>query len=423
MVAAGRRDRGGGAAAHSDRQALEDQAARGLPQPHAPHCVSDSAPREVPRRADLDLLRVLLCGAVLLIHALMVHAEDPRYHVKAPESWWPATLLSHGLRVGALAGFFALAGWGSVGALRRRRAGRFLGNRAARLFVPLAAGLLILGPVIKYIELGQGRDLRLAGFRLVEPLAMPFGDFLPRYLTRLSLLTWSHLWFLAYLLLLTVLLLPVLAALARRAPLQRVPSRAAIWLPGLGLGFWLAVSGGYWPALHNLVQDWANLGHFALCFLAGAVLASWPGLEARLRAEAWTLAGLFLAGLAGLLLFGPSPPGRIAVGICAWGAIGAGFGLVGRYPPQPSAALRWLADATLPVFVLHHLPLLAIAVALLPLGLPPALAIALTVAGGATVALALHGFLVLPQPALRRLMGLPSGPPALPDAALQTSRL
>ncbi|MBR0665693.1 acyltransferase family protein [Roseomonas hellenica] len=385
--------------------------------------MSDAAPPEVPRRADLDLLRVLLCGAVLLIHALMVHAEDPRYHVKAPESWWPATLLSHGLRVGALAGFFALAGWGSVGALRRRRAGRFLGNRAARLFVPLAAGLLILGPVIKYIELGQGRDLRLAGFRLVEPLAMPFGDFLPRYLTRLSLLTWSHLWFLAYLLLLTVLLLPMLAALARRAPLQRVPSRAAIWLPGLGLGFWLAVSGGYWPALHNLVQDWANLGHFALCFLAGAVLASWPGLEARLRAEAWTLAGLFLAGLAGLLLFGPSLPGRIAVGICAWGAIGAGFGLVGRYPPRPSAALRWLADATLPVFVLHHLPLLAVAVALLPLGLPPALAIALTVAGGATVALALHGFLVLPQPALRRLMGLPSGPPALPDAALQTSRL
>lgn len=380
--------------------------------------MTDAPPRELPRRADLDLLRVLLCGAVLLIHALMVHAEDPRYHVKAPQSWWPATLLSDGLRIGALAGFFALAGWGSVGALRRQRAGRFLRGRMARLFVPLAAGLLILGPVIKYIELGQGRDLRLAGFRLVEPLAMSFGDFLPRYLTRLSLLTWSHLWFLAYLLLLTLLLLPLLAALARRTPLHRVPSRAAVWLPGLGLGLWLAVTGGYWPALHNLVQDWANLGHFALCFLAGAVLASWPGLEARLRAEAWTLAGLSLAGLAGLLLFGPSLPGRIAVGLCAWGAIGAGFGLVGRYPPQPSMALRWLSEATLPVFILHHLPLLAIAVVLLPLGLPPALTVALTAAGSASIALTLHGFLVLPQPALRRLLGMAPGPARLPEEAL-----
>lgn len=386
--------------------------------------MTDAAPTEVARRADLDLLRVLLCGAVLLIHALMVYAEDPRYHVKAAQSWWVATLLSDGLRIGALAGFFALAGWGSVGALRRQRAGRFLRGRVARLFVPLAAGLLILGPVIKYIELGQGRDLRLAGFRLVEPLAMSFGDFLPRYLTRLTLFTWSHLWFLAYLLLLTVLLLPLLAALARRAPLHRVPSRAAVWLPGLGLGFWLAVSGGYWPALHNLVQDWANLGHFALCFLAGAVLASWPGLEMRLRAEAWTLTGLFLAGLAGLLCFGPSLPGRIAVGLCAWGAIGAGFGLVGRYPPRPSAALRWLSEATLPVFILHHLPLLAIAVALLPLELPPALTVALSAAGGATIALVLHGFLVLPQPALRRLLGMPPGLARPPEAAvLQTSRL
>ncbi|RYI98821.1 MAG: hypothetical protein EON47_18510, partial [Acetobacteraceae bacterium] len=190
------------------------------------------------RRTDLDLLRVVVCGVVILAHALLIYAEEPRYHVKSAVPWAVATFGYEAMRIATLAIFFVLAGWSSVGSLRRRTAGRFLRDRFWRVLLPLVAGVLLLGPVIKWIELGQGRDLRVNGFRLVAPPDFGFLEFLPRYLGRLQLLTWSHLWFLAYLLVISVVLLPLQQRLARRLPSARVPGRAMAFLPAAVLGLY-----------------------------------------------------------------------------------------------------------------------------------------------------------------------------------------
>ena len=79
--------------------------------------------------------------------------------------------------------------------------------RGRRILVPLATGMVLVCPLIKYIELRDGRDMRPAGFRLIVPLTDSFWTFLPRFFGRLASATWSHLWFLAYLLVLSVLLL------------------------------------------------------------------------------------------------------------------------------------------------------------------------------------------------------------------------
>ena len=247
------------------------------------------------RRTDLDLLRVAVCFSVILAHALLIFAAEPRYHVKSATPWLPASIGYEFMRIATLAIFFALAGWSAVASLRRRAWGRYVRDRLWRVLLPLVAGVVLLGPVIKWIELGQGRDLRINGFRLVDPPTIGFLEFLPRYLSRLQLVTWSHLWFLAYLFLISLVLLPLLLRLARRPPSAAVPGRVLAFVPAALLGLYLAASRGYWPFLPNLLQDWANLGYFALCFAAGAGFAAWPGYEARLRAEAPWLA--LLAGL------------------------------------------------------------------------------------------------------------------------------
>ena len=69
--------------------------------------------------------------------------------------------------------------------------------------------------------------------RLATPLRLDFLTFLPHYFRRLDLLTWSHLWFLAYLFVISLLLLPLLAWLAAREPSAAVPHPAWAYAPAL----------------------------------------------------------------------------------------------------------------------------------------------------------------------------------------------
>ena len=373
-----------------------------------------AAPTRPSRRTDLDVLRIIICFSVILAHALLIFAAEPRYHVKSASPWVVATVGYEFLRIATLAIFFVLAGWSAVASLRRRTWTRYVQDRLARVLLPLVAGIILLGPVIKWIELGQGRDLRINGFRLVEPPTFGFLEFLPRYFGRLQLLTWSHLWFLAYLLLISLALLPVLLRLAKRTPSLAVPGQVLAYAPAVLLGGYIAASGGYWPFLPNLVQDWANLGYFALCFLAGAGMAAWPGYEARLRAEAPGLAALAMIGLVVVVMAGESAIGRLGVGLCAWGSIGAGLGFAGRHPPAPGPLLAWLGEATMPVYVLHHIPVLALGALLLPHGGPPWLAVLAITAGATAASLAAYRLLVQPWPWPRLLVGMEARPRA-PD--------
>ena len=187
------------------------------------------------------------------------------------------------LRIAILPLFFVLAGWSAVGSLRARGAGRFVRERARRLLVPLCAGTILFGPVIKYIELRHGRDIGFHGLWLVPPLQDGFLEFIPRYFTRMNLLTWSHLWFLAYLFLVSLLLLPLALRLAHSKPRTDVPAAPLVYLPALAFAALLAGFGGYWPFLPNLVTDATNFAWFALCFALGAGLAAWPGFATRLE--------------------------------------------------------------------------------------------------------------------------------------------
>ena len=375
---------------------------------HRNRPAASAAPAPAPpsRRAELDALRIVLCGGIILFHTLSIWSAEPIYHLKSALPSPAASVLAEFLRIAIMPFFFVLAGWSAVASLRRRDAGGFVRERVRRLLVPLVAGTVLLGPLIKYIELTHGRDIGLHGLRLVAPLQGGVLEFVPRYFTRMNLLTWSHLWFLAYLFLVSILLLPPALRLARANPRAEVPAAPLVYLPALVFAALLAAFDGYWPFLPNLVTDWTNFTWFALCFAIGAGLAAWPGFATRLHAEAWRMLALMLLAYAGVVACGPSAVGRAFVGLTAWGAIGAGLGLASRLDPPATPALTALSEAALPVYILHLVPVLGLGFLVLPLELPVWLAAAVIWLGSTMLTLAVVHWLIAPWRPMRWLVGM-----------------
>ena len=183
------------------------------------------------RRTDLDALRILICAAVIVAHAALIFAEEPRYHLKSAVPSLSATVFYEFMRISTMAAFFVIAGWSAVVSLRRRSAGYFAMERIARILVPLAFGTLVFGAAIKYIELRHGRHLGLHGVVPHTPIDMHFFEFAYLYVKRSSLVTWSHLWFLGYLLVISLLLLPLLLWLARGKPRSELPGIPIVYVP------------------------------------------------------------------------------------------------------------------------------------------------------------------------------------------------
>ena len=370
------------------------------------------------RRTDIEVLRILVCALVVLLHALLIHAPQPFYHLKAPVISAAAGVLAEALRVLVMPLFFIIAGCSAVLSLRRRNARAFLAERGRRILVPLVTGMVLVCPLIKYIELRGGRDMRPAGFRLIAPLTDSFWTFLPKFFGRLASTTWSHLWFLAYLLVLSIVLLPLLTRCARMAPHPAVPPAWTVLLPGAGLGVLVLMVNGYWPYYPNLYGDLGNLCYYGACLGLGAGLAAWPGSALRLQS---TWPGLLLAaaaGFVGVAWFGEGPAGRFCVGFTAWCASAALLGFAAGHRPGPSALLDRIGEATLPVYVLHHLPVLALGVLLVPTGLGWPVQVALVWTGGLAVSGAAYLLLVRPWRVMRVLFGMaaayPAGKPGAP---------
>ncbi|MBV9348099.1 MAG: acyltransferase family protein [Pseudolabrys sp.] len=358
------------------------------------------------RRTDLDIIRIVICAAVILAHALLIFAAEPRYHLKAPE-WYPATVSYEFMRATTMAVFFLVAGLATVMSLRGRSVKAYVSSRINRILVPLFIGIVTLGPVIKYIELSHGRNLSKRGIALVAPLDVDFLHFLPLYFTHSRLVTWSHLWFLAYLFAYSIVFLPIMVWLARRPAKSEMPPAFVVYLPGLLLAAQVVAFNGYWPFLPTLFKD-PNTILFALCFLLGAMFAVWPGFEARLRQQAVGMVLLLAAAFSGIVWFGESLAGRVCVGLTAWAAVGASLALGARYAPPKNAALDYLAQATLPIYIVHHVPLLLIALAILPLAIPVLAKIAVIAGLTMVVSLALYHFLIRPMPPVRWAVGMPA---------------
>jgi len=355
------------------------------------------------RRHDIDWLRVFATFLLFPFHVGKVFDVAPYYPLKNAE-------LSDGL--GNLTGFihqwhmplfFLLAGWSAHAALARRSARAFAVERVRRLFVPFLFGTLVLCPVIVW-----------AGLTARPGFDESFLAFLPTFYTRPDRFSWSHLWFLVYLFVFSLLWLPVLGALRGRSA-ARVPA-LALYVAIVPLAAGQILLRARWPGYQNLVDDWGNFTYYSLFFLFGACLGRWPSLEAAIHRERWRAGALALVALVPLgplsrVLAHPEPGvSWVAFWICSTvagvGCIAFMLGVAARWRERSSTFLAWASEGSLAIYVLHQVAIVCLAAIVIREPWSIATKYGVLLAASLVATLACYQLLVRPVPALRRLFGM-----------------
>lgn len=375
------------------------------------------SPAASPRRHDLDALRVFACYLLFLFHVGMVFNSAPFYHVRNGETHLVFLIVCGFISLWHMPLFFLLAGWSAAASLKSRGAGSFLRERWHKLAVPLVAGCILLGPGIKYLELQSGLDLNHRGLWVSEelqesfrsvipedlPVAAPFHEgfleFLPSFFTDIDRFTWSHLWFLAYLLTLTLVLLPAFARLANRpSPFTRI-SRLQVYLPIVPLALIQLTLRERFPGPYNLYNDWASMAFYATFLICGFLMAVDPRLEERLREE-WKRAlgiglaatGVLLAAVVGLFHWTPAVLAGTAV--TGWCFVVALLGFTRQRITRSSPRLDYLAESAFPIYLLHQPVIVFLGYPLVQLPLGVGTKFVLLLSGSVVVTLAIYHFAV-----------------------------
>ena len=323
---------------------------------------------ETGRRHDLDWLRVIVFGLLIFYHVGMFFVPWG-FHVKNnviyPWLQWPMLFLNQ-WRLPIL---FVISGMGTYYALGRRSGGAFVGERLSRLALPLAFGMLVIVPPQVYFErLAQGEfSGHYFQFWPLQALTgiYPEGN-----------LSWHHLWFLPYLFLYSVMLLPLFLYLRKRpdAGFTRWIKRIVALPLGLyifiiPLYFIEAFIEPFFPVTHALIDDWFTFVNFLVLFFFGYVLiavkdAFWHAVQHRRR--------FYLAS--GLVLFTAMTMLRyfyedsIVIHFIEaflkvanlWSWILALFGYAATYLNQDSRVLRYCNRAVYPFYILHQTVTIAI---------------------------------------------------------------
>ena len=381
------------------------------------------------RRPDVDWLRVGAVYLLFVFHVGKVFDPAPFFHIRNADQSFILLVICGFISLWHMPLFFLLAGWSAASSLELRGARAFLRERLHRLGVPLVAGCVLLAPAIKYLELRSGLDLNHQGLRIAAehqdtirllipgglPVAEPFHEsflaFLPTFFTQLDRFTWSHLWFVAYLLTLTIVYVPLFVWLLRRRE-RATGSRAwVVYVPLVPLVVIQLTMRERWPGIYNLYNDWANIAYYTVFLLSGFFLACRPGIEDAVARE-WKRS-LAIGGLAtGVLLLGVlrvfSSPAVLLVGtaIAGWCFVVALLGIARHYFTASTPTLAYLSESAFPVYVLHQAAIVlpGYVVVGLPLGIATKFALLLLLA--VAITMGTYHWLVRPFAIPRFLLGM-----------------
>lgn len=166
------------------------------------------------RRHDLDWIRVLAFGLLILYHSGMFYAENWGFHAKSnyrSQSLESVMLLVSPWRMAIL---WVVAGIAIKFIITKITITRFIYQRSLRILIPLLFGVLVVVPPQLYVEMSQNNDLNLNFWQFMQAFYTPSSHVFTHY----SAGIWphidvNHLWFLRSLWsysLIIVLLTPLL---------------------------------------------------------------------------------------------------------------------------------------------------------------------------------------------------------------------
>ena len=232
------------------------------------------------RRYELDWLRILVILDLIPFHAawLMTHLTGFSHILKEGLG---ASIINYYLSFVAywqMPLLFFLAGTTAFISLNHRSNREYVLERIKRLLVPLIFFVLVLGPLgFYFFPMSSGsRSFSDYIFRFWPHCLKEV--YICQYEGRPELVGWGHLWFVGYLLVISLVTLPLLSYCKKH--LQQgfnypwtilILRKGGIFLPGVLFVLVHVILTPIWPLFytHNLYQDWAYFAYHLVAFILG----------------------------------------------------------------------------------------------------------------------------------------------------------
>jgi peptidoglycan/LPS O-acetylase OafA/YrhL len=369
--------------------------------------------QKIERQYYIDWLRILLILSVFMFHIGMIF-NSWDWHVKndiiAGEKsilWYIMVFLGR-WRMPLL---ILISGAGTYLALGKRTSLQYLGERFKRLFIPLLVGIFTLVPVQVYIEKSSQFDSLIGFYPHMFEGIYPTGNF-----------SWHHLWFIAYLFFIALLISPFLKFFTSEkfvgftGKLEKIVSRpfgANIFLIPLVLSQVLLRP--YFPeTTHGLVDDWAALSFYLIFFLSGFILMSSRNMIESIRKQ--KLLFLIEAVIVSIMMFTiPYMFSSESYGNMIWDVLEAfvgwtcgitAIGYAKQYLTRDSKFRKYANEAIYPFYLLHQPVIVVIGYFFVRWDVNILLKVLSITFVSLTVTVAIYWYLIRPFNLLRVIFGM-----------------
>jgi glucan biosynthesis protein C len=342
------------------------------------------------RRHDIDWLRVIAIGLLLIYHIAIVFQPWALFiaFIKSNDSlealWTPMTMLN----VWRIPLLFYVSGMGLFFAMRKRNWKQLIMERTKRILLPLAFGVVAIAPLHMFI--------------FQKFYNLPLGYY-PHQ---------GHLWFLGNIFVYVILLSPLFYFLKKnengkiKKTLSKIMSNPSIPLL-ISLFFIIEVMLVKPQQFALYAQTWHGFFNGFLAFLLGFILV-YSGksfLETVLKWRGLYIGIAIIMYSIRLVVFGTEAPGYLmAIESNFW--IFGIFGFAYKYLNKPSTILNYLSQAAYPIYIIHMFVLYAGAMFIVPLEIPVMLKFLSIVAFTGLVCYLIYEFLIRRSGFLKPLFGL-----------------
>jgi len=314
------------------------------------------------RRYDIDYLRVAAFGLLIFYHVGMFFVPWD-FHIKNNVVYEGLIFPMLFLNQWRLALLFVISGMGTYFALSKRDGLQFAKERIKRLIIPLIVGMLFIVPPQIYVErLDKGQfQGNYFEYWPLEAFQGVYSD---------GNISWHHLWFILYLLIFSLVLLPVFIGLRNHSTswiIRRLKNVAAtpigLYVFIIPLFLWRILLAPHFPQTNALVNDWYSLISYCTLFLSGFMLICikdtfWKTVVNHRRK--FLISGLLAFPLLLCLWYLiPDFPCKFQFSsllrmINMWSWILVLIGYAARYLNKPGKVLTYCNEAVYPFYILHQ---------------------------------------------------------------------
>lgn len=320
--------------------------------------MKDNVVTKTNRRYDIDWLRVLAVLLLFFYHPARIFYLWGGWYIENNQKSLSISLIALFAEHWHMALLFLLAGASTYYALGIRKAGQYIKERFIRLLVPLIFGLLILVPPQIYMDLLHNNRITVD--------TVSYWQFYPdffsgRYTDGFDM---GHLWFIAYLFMFSLFLLPLFLYLRRNSG-KRLIKNLASFFSRPGIIFLLALP--VMLANYLMLHFYPNPIYYLVIFFYGFLLMADVRFEESIvkhKGIALVFGLVIYTGwisLVRLEVISPDLLQPIPEDLIAWCSLIAILGYGKQFLDFTNRFLKYTGQASYPLYILHQTIIIAIA--------------------------------------------------------------